>query len=216
MLKQGDKAPAFALESDAGTRVSSADFAGRRLVVYFYPKDNTPGCTRESIAFSEALAKLAAAGAAVVGVSRDSVKSHGSFRDKYALKVPLLSDPDLALHKAFGVWGEKTMYGKKVQGTIRSTFIVGADGAIERAFPGVKVDGHVEQVLAALTGAAPAPAEAGAKPAKPAKPAKAAPAAKRAAAAKPAKPAKGAKGAKATASPRVSTRAKRKPRGAGR
>ena len=105
MLKEGDKAPAFDLQSDAGKAVKLSDFAGRKLVLYFYPRDSTPGCTREAIGFSAAASRLRAAGAAVVGVSRDSVKSHGSFRDKYALTIPLLSDPDLAVHRAFGAFG---------------------------------------------------------------------------------------------------------------
>lgn len=159
MLQQGDKAPAFALESDAGKTVKLDDFRGRTLVLYFYPRDNTPGCTRESIAFSEAADRFAAAGATVVGVSRDTVKSHVSFRDKYSLRIPLLSDPDLAVHRAFGAWGEKTMYGKKVEGTIRSTFVIDGEGTIVKAFPSVKVDGHVDQVLTAL-GAAEAAAPA--------------------------------------------------------
>ena len=150
MLKEGDKAPAFDLQSDAGRAVKLSEFAGKKLVLYFYPRDNTPGCTREAIAFSAALSRLAAAGAAVAGVSRDSVKSHGSFRDKHELRIPLLSDPDLAVHKAYGAWGEKTMYGKKVEGTIRSTFVIGPDGILAKVFPSVKVDGHAEQVLTAL------------------------------------------------------------------
>ncbi len=158
MLKQGDQAPAFDLRSDADKAVKLSDFAGKTLVLYFYPRDSTPGCTREAIAFSEAAAAIAAAGAAVVGVSRDSVKSHGSFRDKYSLRIPLLSDPDLAVHKAYGAWGEKTMYGKKVQGTIRSTFVIGPDGTLTKVFPSVKVDGHAEQVLAALGGGEAKPA----------------------------------------------------------
>jgi thioredoxin-dependent peroxiredoxin len=163
MLEKGDKAPAFERESDAGRKVSLADFAGKTLVLYFYPRDNTPGCTREAIAFSEALDKIAAAGAAVVGVSRDSVKTHGSFRDRYGLRFPLLSDPDLSLHKAFGAFGEKTMYGKKVEGTIRSTFIIGPDRTILEAFPSVKVDGHAEEVLAVLSSAPPGAKAAAAK-----------------------------------------------------
>ncbi len=166
MLKEGDKAPSFERESDAGKTVKLSDFAGKKLVLYFYPKDNTPGCTREAIGFSEAIDRIAAAGAGVVGVSRDSVKSHCNFRDKYSLKIPLLSDPDLSLHRAFGAWGEKTMYGKKVEGTIRSTFLIGGDGTIEKAWPSVKVDKHVEEVLAALGGAAPAATETKAAPAK--------------------------------------------------
>jgi peroxiredoxin Q/BCP len=160
MLKEGDKAPSFELPSDAGRAVKLSDFAGKKLVLYFYPRDNTPGCTREAIAFSAALKQIAASGASVVGVSKDSVKSHGSFRDKHQLTIPLLSDADLAVHRAFGAWGEKTMYGKKVEGTIRSTFVIGPEGTITKVFPSVKVDGHVEQVLAALGGASAAKAPA--------------------------------------------------------
>jgi peroxiredoxin Q/BCP len=150
VLKEGDKAPDFSLESDAGTRVSLADFAGKTLVLYFYPKDSTPGCTRESQAFTAARARFAKAGAAIVGVSRDSVASHCRFRDKYALGVPLLSDPDHAVHAAYGAWGDKVMYGKKVTGAIRSTFVI-RDGKVVRVFPNVKVDGHADAVLAAIT-----------------------------------------------------------------
>ena len=167
MLKEGDKAPAFELESDAGNKIKLTDFKGKKLVVYFYPRDNTPGCTREAIGFSEAVDRIAAAGATVLGVSKDSVKSHCGFRDKHALKIRLLSDPELSLHKAFGAFGEKTMYGKKVEGTIRSTFVIDAKGVITKVFPNVKVDGHVEQVLAALGGeAAPKAAAKEAAPAK--------------------------------------------------
>lgn len=158
MLKEGDKAPDFSLDTvypdDSQRRISLADFRGKTLVLYFYPKDSTPGCTREGQAFSEARRAFEKAGAAVVGVSRDSLKSHCSFRDKYGLAIPLASDPELAAHKAYGAWGEKTMYGKKVLGCIRSTFVI-KDGRIAAAFPSVKVDGHAEAVLAALGGAAP-------------------------------------------------------------
>lgn len=157
MLKEGDKAPDFSLDTvypdDSQRRISLADFRGKTLVLYFYPKDSTPGCTREGQAFSEARRAFEKAGAAVVGVSRDSLKSHCSFRDKYGLAIPLASDPELAAHKAYGAWGEKTMYGKKVLGCIRSTFVI-KDGRIAAAFPSVKVDGHAEAVLAALGGAA--------------------------------------------------------------
>jgi peroxiredoxin Q/BCP len=118
--------------------------------MYFYPKDNTPGCTREAQDFTAAAARLKKLGAEVIGVSKDSVKSHCGFKDKIGIKFALLSDPDLAVHRAYGAWGMKTMYGKKVEGVIRSTFLVSPDGKIERAWAGVKVDGHVDRVIAAL------------------------------------------------------------------
>ena len=152
MLKEGVKAPAFNLDSDTGRKVSLKDFVGSPLVVYFYPKDSTPGCTREAQAFTAAAPALKKLGAHVVAISKDSVKSHCSFRDKYALTIPLLSDPDLVAHKAFGAYGEKMMYGKKIMGTIRSTFVVAPDGKIARVFPSVKVDGHAEAVLEVLRG----------------------------------------------------------------
>ena len=130
MLKEGDKAPAFTLDSDSGKKVSLADFAGKKLVLYFYPKDDTPGCTREAIAFSGAREAFEKLGATVVGVSKDSVASHCKFRDKHSLSIALASDPDLAVHKAFGAFGEKTMYGKKVEGVIRSTFVIDGGGTI--------------------------------------------------------------------------------------
>ncbi len=194
MLKSGDRAPAFDLPSDAGRNVALADFAGKTLVVYFYPKDNTPGCTREAQAFTKLLGAFRKAGADVVGVSKDSVASHCNFRDKLGLKVPLLSDPELKVHKAFGAWGEKTMYGKKVTGVIRSTFVIGPEGKVSRVYPSVKVDGHAEAVLAEVSGEAKPTAnkssarkpaatahakKAVAKKAKPAKRASAKPKAKR-------------------------------------
>jgi peroxiredoxin Q/BCP len=151
MVKNGDIAPPFDLEGTGGANVKLSDFAGKPVVVFFYPKDNTPGCTREAIAFSKMLDEFRGIGASVVGISKDSIKSHCGFRDKHGLKIVLLSDPDLTTHKAYGAWGEKTMYGKKTQGTIRSTFVVGADGHIKEAFRSVKVDGHAEAVLATLT-----------------------------------------------------------------
>ena len=163
MLSEGDKAPQFELEADDGRRVSLKEAlkegGGKSLVLYFYPKDSTPGCTREAQAFTEAKRKLAAAGATVAGVSKDSIKSHCGFRDKYGIGFPLLSDPDLAVHRAYGAYGEKTMYGKKVMGTIRSTFLISPDGKIARAWRGVKVDGHVDAVLGALGGAGEASAK---------------------------------------------------------
>ena len=189
MLKEGDKVPSFDLESDAGGRVSSKSFAGKAAVVYFYPRDLTPGCTRQAIAFSETAKKFAKLGVTVYGISKDSLASHQKFRSQCKLTIPLLSDPDLSTHKAFGAYGEKTMYGKKVQGVIRSTFVIGPDGRVAKVFPSVKVDGHADKVLEALGelgGGARAKPAASAKPAAKSKapaPAKSKPAAN----AKPAK-----------------------------
>lgn len=149
----GDKAPQFRLVSDSGQEVSSSDFLGKPLVLYFYPKDDTPGCTREAQAFTKLLRSFRKAGAEVVGVSKDSVAKHCAFRDKYGLKIPLLSDPDLTVHQAYGAYGEKTMYGKKTMGVIRSTFLIDRGGRIARAWSHVKVDGHAEAVLEELTSA---------------------------------------------------------------
>jgi peroxiredoxin Q/BCP len=143
----GESAPDFSLASDSGKNVSLGDYRGKTLVLYFYPKDSTPGCTREAQAFEAAKAKLAKMGAAVVGVSKDSVKSHCSFRDKYDLSFPLLSDPDLKTHEAYGVYGEKMMYGKKILGTIRSTFVIDGKGKIAHVWSPVKVDGHADAVM---------------------------------------------------------------------
>jgi peroxiredoxin Q/BCP len=153
-IQEGAAAPKFELLSDTGAKVTSTDYAGRWLVLYFYPKDNTPGCTREAHDFTLAASRLKKLGAEVVGVSRDSVKSHGGFKDKCGINFTLLSDPDLAIHRAYGAWGMKTMYGKKVEGVIRSTFLVSPDGEVARAWTGVKVDGHVDRVIAALEGGA--------------------------------------------------------------
>ena|ERR1017187_7983916 len=149
-VQEGAAAPTFDLESDSGDRVTLDDYADRWLVVYFYPKDNTPGCTREAQDFTAAAARLAKLGAEVVGVSKDSVKTHAGFREKMGINFPLLSDPELEAHRAYGAWGEKTMYGKKTQGVIRSTFLIAPDGKMVRAWHGVKVDGHVDKVIAAL------------------------------------------------------------------
>jgi peroxiredoxin Q/BCP len=148
--KEGAAAPQFDLESDSGGHVALSDYSGKWLVLYFYPRDNTPGCTREAQEFTAAAARLKKLGAEVLGVSKDSVKSHCGFKDKIGIKFTLLSDPDLAAHRAYGAWGTKTMYGKKVQGVIRSTFLVSPARKIERAWSGVKVDGHAERVIAAL------------------------------------------------------------------
>jgi len=184
VFKEGDKVPAGLLRTsfegiDLG-RAQTACLAeltpaGKTLVLFFYPKDSTPGCTREAQGFTASRRAIEKAGGAIVGVSRDSAKSHASFRDKFGLGIPLLSDPERLLHEGFGAWGEKTMYGKKVLGAIRSTFLV-KDGTIVKVWRGVKVDGHVDQVLAALAGngapakaKAKAPAKAKAKAEAPAK-----------------------------------------------
>jgi len=152
MIKEGQKAPAFDLPSSEGGRVRLSDLAGRTVVLYFYPRDNTPGCTREACAFRDGLARIKRRGAVVLGVSPDSVASHAGFRDKHRLNFPLLADADRTVAKAYGAFGPKTAYGKKTVGMIRSTFIIDGAGVVRRVFPKVKVDGHVEAVLAALAG----------------------------------------------------------------
>ncbi|PKN56792.1 MAG: thioredoxin-dependent thiol peroxidase [Deltaproteobacteria bacterium HGW-Deltaproteobacteria-14] len=150
MLQVGDTAPAFTLPADGDRAIASADLAGKPYVVYFYPKDNTPGCTTEACDFRDNFARVTAAGVMVFGVSKDSVKSHDRFKAKYTLPFPLLSDAELTLHRAYGAWGMKKMYGKEFEGTIRSTFLVAADGKIAAAWPSVKVKGHVAAVLDAI------------------------------------------------------------------
>ena len=150
MLEEGKKAPAFTLASSDGEKVSLGDFKGQKVILYFYPKDDTPGCTREAEGFRAALPKIKKKNAVVLGVSRDSVKSHCSFRDKYDLNFPLLSDPDGKVLRAYGAWGEKNMYGKKTEGVIRTTVVIGPDGKVTKVFPRVKVDGHVDKVLEAI------------------------------------------------------------------
>jgi len=148
-LTVGAPAPAFHLESTDGP-VSLAALRGSRVVLYFYPKDDTPGCTREACAFRDSMKRLDGHGAVVIGVSKDSVDSHQRFRKKYDLPFALASDPGNEVAKAYGAFGPKNMYGKLVNGTIRSTFLIDAEGRIEHIWSPVKVDGHVDQVLAAL------------------------------------------------------------------
>lgn len=149
-LETGKKAPDFALTDQDGKAVKLSDFAGKRVVVFFYPKAMTSGCTREACDFRDEIAAFKKKKVAVLGISKDSPAAQKKFQEKYALPFPLLADPELTVHKAWGVWGEKLMYGKKVQGTIRTTVVVGADGKVEQVFPKVKVDGHVASVLEAL------------------------------------------------------------------
>lgn len=150
MIEEGKQAPAFTLQSAEGEKISLADFKGKHLVIYFYPKDDTPGCTREAQGFSKALGQLDKLGAKVVGISKDSVETHCKFRDKYGLKVPLLSDPDAKVIEKYGAWGEKNLYGRKSMGVIRSTIVVGPDAKVKKIFRKVKVDGHVEAVIDAI------------------------------------------------------------------
>lgn len=150
MLKEGQKAPELDLPSSAGGRVRLTDLKGQTVVVYFYPKDATPGCTREACSFRDARAPLKKRGVAVLGISPDSLAAHAKFKEKYALDFPLLSDPDKAVAKKYGAFGEKVLYGKKSMGIIRSTFVIDGAGIVRKVFPKVRVDGHVEQVIAAL------------------------------------------------------------------
>ncbi|HEY3451949.1 MAG TPA: thioredoxin-dependent thiol peroxidase [Myxococcales bacterium] len=146
-LAIGKKAPKFKLVSDDETEVRLSDFAGKKVVLYFYPKDNTPGCTREACDFRDKLADFKKKGVAVLGVSRDSAASHQKFKTKFALPFPLLSDPEARMLEAYGAWGEKVMYGKKVTGVIRSTVLIDEEGKVAKVWPKVKVDGHADEVL---------------------------------------------------------------------
>jgi peroxiredoxin Q/BCP len=148
-LAEGAKAPAFTLPRDGGGTVSLSDFKGRKLVVYFYPRADTPGCTRESIEFSKLRPQFAKAGTDILGVSGDPVKAQDAFKKKHKLKLDLLSDETHKMLEAYGAWGKKSMYGKTFLGIIRSTVLIGPDGRIARIWPKVKVDGHAEAVLEA-------------------------------------------------------------------
>jgi thioredoxin-dependent peroxiredoxin len=150
VLKEGKAAPVFKLPDADGTMVSLRDFKGKKVVLYFYPKDDTPGCTKEACSFRDGIAEIKKKKAVVLGVSPDSVKSHGKFRDKFGLNFPLLADEDKTVVEAYGVWKEKSMYGRTYMGVERTTVIVDENGKIAKVFPKVKVDGHLDEVLAAL------------------------------------------------------------------
>ena len=149
-LAIGQVAPDFALANQDGKVVRLADFSGQKLVIYFYPKDNTPGCSREAEGFRNLHDKIVAAGAQVVGISKDSISSHAKFRTKLQLPFDLLSDTEHSVLEAYGAWGTKTMYGKTSEGTIRSTVVVDEEGRVAAVFAKVKPDGHAQEVLAVL------------------------------------------------------------------
>lgn len=148
-LAPGDKAPAFRVPTDGGGEASSAALKGKPYALYFYPKDDTSGCTKEAINFSEAKRKFAAAGVELVGISKDTPESHAKFRKKYTLTITLGSDTELKTANAYGVWVEKSLYGRRYMGMERATFLVDAKGVIRQVWRKVKVPGHVEAVLAA-------------------------------------------------------------------
>jgi thioredoxin-dependent peroxiredoxin len=151
-LKEGSAAPAFALPSDTGETIRLKDYAGQRVILYFYPKDSTPGCTQEACDFRDSLTRLKKLDAVVLGVSRDSVESHRKFKEKQGLTFPLLSDADGKVCQAYGVWKEKSLYGRKFMGIERSTFVISPKGKVEKIFPKVRVTGHVDELLAFCKG----------------------------------------------------------------
>ena len=150
MLETAVKAPAFTLEDAEGNKVSLADFIGKKVVLYFYPKDNTPGCTRQACAFAAAYDQFKAKNAVVIGISKDSAASHAKFRQKFSLPFVLLADPELQAIQAYGVWQEKKLYGKTSMGVVRTTFIIDEEGFIRHIMPKVKPDTNVAEVLALI------------------------------------------------------------------
>ncbi|MDQ3264296.1 MAG: peroxiredoxin [Myxococcota bacterium] len=146
----GQPAPAFSLPGDDGKIHALSEHVGRPVVLYFYPKDDTPGCTKEACDFRDNLARVQGKGAVVYGVSRDSLASHEKFRTKYKLNFPLLSDQGMEAHRAYGTWGTKSLYGREFEGTIRSTFLIDRQGKVARVWPKVSVTGHVDEVLSAI------------------------------------------------------------------
>lgn len=149
-LEEGAKVPSFTLVDDSGKKIKSSQWNGSPVVIYFYPKDDTPGCTKQACAFRDAAEEFRALGAAVVGISCDSPESHAKFREKYSLNFPLLVDADHQVAEKFGAWREKNMYGKKSMGIQRSTFLVDAKGKIAKVWKRVQVDGHDAQILEAI------------------------------------------------------------------
>jgi peroxiredoxin Q/BCP len=149
-IEPGTRAPNFALPADDGTEVTLAQLRGKPVVLYFYPRDDTPGCTREACSFRDRQAEMGKLGAVVLGVSTDNVASHERFRDKYALNFPLLADVDHGVATAYGAWREKTRFGKTSMGMQRSTFLIDPEGVVRRVWKNVQVDGHDAEVLAAL------------------------------------------------------------------
>jgi len=149
-IEPGQTAPAFTLSADDGTKIRLADLAGSPVVLYFYPKDDTPGCTKEACAFRDLKGELQKLGAKVFGVSTDDVASHAKFRDKYGLNFPLLADTDHSVAEKYGAWREKNMYGKKSMGVQRSTYLIDRDGKVAQVWKRVQVEGHDQQVLEAL------------------------------------------------------------------
>ncbi len=147
MIEEGVKAPDFTLQNEDGAEVSLSQFAGKKVVLYFYPKDNTPGCTKEACSFRDNYDAILEKGAVVLGVSADSQKSHASFKSKFELPFHLLSDPDHEVIKSYGAWGEKKMYGKTYEGILRSTVVIDENGTIARVFPTVKPADHGTEVL---------------------------------------------------------------------
>lgn len=149
-MQTGDIAPAFSLPDQNGNMISSADFTGKKIVLYFYPKDNTPGCTRQACAFAGLFEEFKKRDIVVIGISKDSVESHRKFAEKHALPFILLADPELQAIKAYGVWQEKKLYGKVSMGVVRTTFIINEKGMIEKIMPKVKPDTNAAEILAAL------------------------------------------------------------------
>ncbi len=150
MLKEGGRAPAFSAEADGGKRVSLKDYKGQPLVLYFYPKDDTTGCTKEACDFRDSIAQFKRLKTAVLGVSKDSVEKHEKFKKKYNLNFPLLSDEDGKICEAYGVWKQKSMYGRKYMGIERTTFLIDSSGKVAKIYPKVKIPGHIDAVLADL------------------------------------------------------------------